>query len=171
MKQIIKIAFLLISFSNCKQRDEQECKDCYPENIGDIVFDKNLDDPSFKICNPDRIFQYYNLNTGLRYKGEKPKISEHFNELKTSEIAYEQSGYITIRFIINCEGKTGYFRVQQMDNNFNRNVFDVELLEKFLLLTKQLDGWITHEKSGRSVDYYQYLTFKIEKGKLIEIMP
>ena len=78
---------------------------------------------------------------------------------------------MTIRFIVNCQGQTGRFRVQGMSYKYNEKTFNKNLTSQLLSLTKQLDGWIIGENGGKKFDYYQYLTFKIEKGKLIEIMP
>ena len=82
-----------------------------------------------------------------------------------------ESGFITIRFIVNCEGQTGWFRMQEMDENYKANKFNKIILDELALLTKQLNGWEIAEDRGKKFDYYQYLTFKFKNGKLIEIMP
>ena len=143
----------------------------YPLHVGDIYFDSKMDDPSFKLCDEDRVFQYYNFGQGLQYKGEKPKINEHFGIGLKAESQKNESGFLTIRFIVNCQGKTGRYRVQGMDNDYKEKTFNDDLTSQLLNLTKQLDGWIVGEFKGKAYDYYQYLTFKIEEGKLIEIMP
>lgn len=140
-------------------------------HVGDIQFDPQIDDPGFKICDYEAVHQYYNFGKGLQYKGEKIKINEHFQgKLKTKEQPGE-SGFLTIRFIVNCEGETGRYRVQGMDNDYRPKDFNDELTAQLLNLTKQLTGWIPGEYEARRFDYYQYLTFKIENGHLIEIMP
>ncbi|MEF9480397.1 hypothetical protein OWR28_24350 [Chryseobacterium sp. 1B4] len=40
-----------------------------------------------------------------------------------------------------------------------------------LQFTKSLDGWMPKEIQGLKVDYYQYLTYKIENGKVSEVLP
>ena len=162
------IVIFLMSFSSCSQTLNLDSK--YPPHIGDSKFDANLDDPDFKVCNEDMIFQYYNFGKGLQYKGEKNKIQEHFNQLKTAKTIPE-FGFITIRFIVNCEGKTGRFRVQEMDTTYVEKQFNREFTARYLKLTKQLKGWEVGKLEDRVYDYYQYLTFKIDNGKLIEIMP
>jgi hypothetical protein len=143
----------------------------YPENVGDISFNPKLDDPSFKICNEKYVFQYYNFSKGLQYKGEKVKIDQFFREHFTYKKMAGETGSLTIRFIVNCEGKTGLFRVQEMDSHYNAKKFNAELRDQLLLLTRQLDGWVAAQWQGKKVDYYQYLTFRLIDGKLIEIMP
>jgi hypothetical protein len=48
---------------------------------------------------------------------------------------------------------------------------DEELENKLLKFTKSLDGWMPKEIKGLKVDYYQYLTYKIENGKVSEVLP
>ena len=161
------IVFAFITYS-CSPKSEKSS--AYPEHVGDISFDEKLDDSLFNICTKGRIPQYYEFGMGLQYKGEKPAINEHFKKLKNIELKNE-TGYITIRFVVNCEGKTGRFRIQEMNNDYQPRTFSKELVENILSLTKQLDGWIAGGDANHAFDYYQYLTFKIEEGKLIEIMP
>ena len=167
MKQFLLITILLSALYSCGQQSQSATD--YPEHVGDIAFDATLDDPNFKICNEKGIAQYYNFG-GVRFKGEKPKITEHFQNYKEIQ-APGETGYITIRFIVNCEGKTGRFRIQEMDNDYKAKSFRKEIHDQLLSLTKSLDGWVIAINQGYLFDYYQYLTFKIEDGKLIEIMP
>lgn len=171
MKLLIPTFVLLTMLYACAQTKEQENK--YPLQVGDIYFDAKLDDPNFKLCYEAEVYQYYNFGKGLNYKGEKIKINEHFKAGFKPNDNVNESGYLTIRFIVNCKGETGRFRVLGMDNDYKEKVFSESLTKQLLTLTKKLDGWMVGEFDGENVayDYYQYLTFKIEKGRLIEIMP
>lgn len=169
MRQGTLILILLTTLYSCGQTQEKKIN--YPLQVGDIHFDSKVDDPNFKLCDETRVQQYFSFGKGLQYKGEKAKIDEHFKyRLKTKEQKNE-SGFLTIRFIVNCQGKTGRYRVEAMDNEYNEMKFSENLTNDVLNLTKQLDGWIIGENEGKTYDYYQYLTLKIENGKLIEIMP
>lgn len=156
-----------IFFSCTTQQDQSQ--NTYPDHVGDIAPDKVLDDPAFKVCNEDEIFQYYNFGKGLQYKGEKPQIVEHFKTFVSQ--TEKQSGYITIRFVVNCNGSAGRFRIQQMGTDYLEIKFLPETVDQLLTLTEQLDGWMIGEYNGTVRDYYQYLTFKIQDGQLTEIMP
>ena len=72
---------------------------------------------------------------------------------------------------MNCEGKTGMFRVQQMDENYKETFFDKRFTNQLLEFTKSLNEWIPKEYLGIKINYYQYLTFKIKDGKISEILP
>jgi hypothetical protein len=168
MKQLSLIFILITTLYSCRQPPDNKAS--YPLHVGDIYFDSTIDDPDFKLCDENRVFQYYNFGKGLQYHGEKIKINEHFNGLIAKE-QKDESGFLTIRFIVNCQGKTGRYRVQGMNNDYKEKAFNKNLTSQLLSLTKQLDGWVVGEYEGKAYDYYQYLTFKIENGKLIEIMP
>jgi hypothetical protein len=116
MKHQTLALLLLATLYSCAPTKEKTQD--YPKNIGDIDPDNKIDDPGFTLCNEDRVLQYYNFGKGVQYTGEKAKINEHFrNKLKQHEQS-DESGYITIRFIVNCKGMTGRFRVQCMGNDY-----------------------------------------------------
>lgn len=171
MRSLFRIVIL---FAIVLQIAELACsekrKDKYPRQVGDIAFDSNTDDKKFKVCNENNIIQYYSLN-GIQYAGEKVKIVEHFKEKFQGENFKSESGYVTIRFIVNCEGKSDRFRVQEFDWDYQAKKFSKDLIKQLLELTKQLDGWMVPEYKNKKRDYYQYLTFKIVDGQINEILP
>lgn len=162
------LLFLAIIFFSCSQPEKPTE---YPLQVGDIAYDASIDDENFKVCDENRIAQYYNFGQGLQYEGEKLRLNQHFLTGYKPQVADDASGFITIRFIVNCHGQTGRFRMVGMDNEYNEKSFDEDIATQLLELTRQLNGWIVPQHDGQNFDYYQYLTFKIEKGELIEIMP
>ncbi|UCA61833.1 hypothetical protein KB553_10015 [Chryseobacterium rhizoplanae] len=150
----------------------QKLENTYLNNVGDIQFDPKIDDPEFKICNPDTSFQYYNFSKGFQYTGEKYQIQKEWNEKYPAIISkLKETGYITVRFLVNCDGKTGLFRIQEMDKNYIKISFSQDFVNTILKFIKELDGWVINEYNGQKVDYFQYLTFKIENGVVKEILP
>lgn len=132
----------------------------YPEHIGDIDFDATIDDPGFETCQ-SRIPQYYAL--GADYRVDNDVLMSHFESVKSDKI--QTLTYHTIRFVVNCKGKIGRIRQETMTGNYEaanlEPVVQNELLEKL----KAFNQWPT----GR--DFYQYLTFKIQGGKIMEVLP
>lgn len=165
------LLFLMPLLSNC-QADIKVTASKYPAQVGDINFDKKIDDPDFKRCIPENKhgYQYYNDSKGFQYKGEKLAIIRNL-EKENIQSSKDINGYVTIRFVVNCEGKAGIFRMKQMDENYIEKELDKSLSNQLLDFTKKLNGWIPKEIDGQKADYYQYLTFKIEHGKVSEILP
>jgi hypothetical protein len=170
------LLFLLpFTFSCVSQRKEppQEVKGdslTYPDHVGDSAFDKELDDPSFKVCSEGFTRQYYSFGTDV-YEGEKPVIVDFFRQNYRGEGFGDQTGYVIIRFIVNCQGRTGRFRVQEMDLNYQPIKLNSKLIDQLLRLTKELDGWKPAQEEGKSYDYYYYLSFQLVNGQIKAIMP
>lgn len=167
MRTILLICLIIVL--SCKHADEKNV--VYPRHVGDIAFDPLIDDPAFKVCNEDRVAQYYNFGDGLQYKGEMPALKAYFITGLKDIVDEDETGYLTIRFIVNCEAKVGRLRVQGMDNAYQAKKFNDKLEHQLVSLVKVMDGWIAQEHEGKKYDYYQYLTFKIEKGKITDITP
>jgi hypothetical protein len=169
MRLLFLSILLCLNLYSCGQK--KESSPGYPTHIGDISFNKEVDDSDFKVCDEDRVFQYYNFQKGFQYKGEKTEILNHFRIGYKTVDGESESGYITIRFIVNCNGETGRFRIEEMDMSYNSKIFDKKITDQLVSLTKKLNGWMRAEYENKIFDYYQYLTFKIESGKLTEILP
>ncbi len=142
----------------------------YPYWVGDIAFDPMLDDASFQTCNDSTTAQYFWFDEKT-YEGEKIAIEEFFQQHYKAAQAKPETGWLRIRFLVNCRGETGRFRCMGMDTTYREKIFDPSIQEQLLKLTKQLDAWKALAYRGQSCDYYQYLTFKIEAGVLKEILP
>ena len=76
MKEIILWIFCLAFLNASCGQSPKQTQMRYPENVGDIPFDKESDDPNFKVCNEQRSFQYYNSPKGFPFEGEKIALIE-----------------------------------------------------------------------------------------------
>lgn len=165
--------FLLITGSQpvLAQTNEPVYKtDSFPANTGDIAFDATLDDVGFTVCNPQVVFQYY--NTESWYKQHKRSIEKYFKDkYQPTTQTDDQTGYITIRFIINCSGKTGRFRMHELDKNYQPHQFDPGISNRLMQLTKEIQGWQPAVYKNKIYDSYQYITFKLKKGVIECVLP
>jgi hypothetical protein len=153
--------------------EQQSKESAYLRWVGDIEQNPELDDPDFTLCNGDEnVIQYFNLSTGFQYEGEKQAVIEHFSAAYKPVVDESQSGWIRIRFIVNCEGRAGRFRLTAADYNYNEKVFSTVITDQLLTIIQSMDGWqVLRRKSGNPVDYYLYLTFKLKAGVIVEILP
>ena len=139
--------------------------------VGDINADPKLDDPNFKVCGGDvNVAQYFHFGEGLDIAGEQPAIADAFYQ-NYKPVDSDQSGWIRIRFIVNCDGDTGLFRITGSDENYQQLEFDPAITAQLLEITKNLSGWATRENEYGPLNYYQYLIFVMEKGQIKEILP
>lgn len=140
-------------------------------HVGDIVYDPAIDDSDFEPCNAERAYQYYNFSNAIQYDGEKAAIRRIF-EKQYQPIEGAENGYVSIRFMVNCEGVSGWFRTTEMDQYYQPKSLNPKITSQLLEITKSLDGWkVGINSRDRKRDYYQYLTFKITNGTIEDIMP
>lgn len=140
--------------------------------VGNIAKDPSVDNPDFKVCDSlDRAAQYFNKQKSFAYTGEKAAVINIFKSDFKPLQKDDQNGWIRIRFMVNCEGKTGRFRMIQSNFDYEEFQFDKIIIDQLMSITKSLDGWEIASNEKFSYDYYQYLIFKIEKGELLEILP
>lgn len=166
---------LLASFFACAQESASFQNEYPPRHIGDIEFDPKMDNSDFKLCIPEYIAHYMSSdlsgNSAIDYKGEKYQIEKTFREKYHSKIAKKESGYIRIRFVVNCEGKTDRFRIFQADENYLETEFDKSITDQIINISKSLNGWNVKKYKEQPLDYYQYLIFKIKGGQIVKILP
>ncbi len=133
----------------------------YPDHVGDIAPDPELDNLDFKTCSKGKIPQYYAL--GADYRVANKVLMDHFGTVTLPDNT--PKGYYTIRFVVNCEGRIGRLREQSMNTDYQEMEFRKDLKATIRTRLLAFDQW----PQGR--DFYQYLTFKIEGGKISEVLP
>ena len=110
--------------------------------------------------------------------GKYPRSSETM--LQTTRVflarqhrAYQGSGYVTFRFIIDCEGRRqARVQVLQTDAAYQRYHFRPELVNELYGFLKTLTEWhVAKGPNGQSVNYLAYLSFKITDGKVVTVIP
>lgn len=124
---------------------------------------------NFKVCNKKYILQYYNTS-GLPYPDGKNGFRNYIN-LNYENRNYSDSGYLNIRFIINCEGKSGRFIIHENDLNLEPKQFNKELKQQLFNLITEIKQWNPIFLYEENRDSYMYVSFRIENGKITEIIP
>ena len=164
---------LVLAFSACHETAPIESK--YPRMIGDIAYDPSIDTTEHKLCNSEKFaVQYYvynHLEGNYPFKEEKHKVNEIFRNKYNPQNAKKESGLIRIRFLVNCKGEAGRYRVISMDENYQEKTFDPSITDQLLSITMNDLEWAPFETEGKKRDYYMYLIFKIREGEIIEILP
>jgi hypothetical protein len=132
------------------------------------TLDKGSD---FKLCNPEpQIYDYYNsYPPGGFLKGKNEMASIISSRIDKKKLLQE-SGYFTLRFVVNCNGEAGRFVTEETSLDFEKKKFHRETANHLYDIVKGLGQWrpVTLDKP---VDGYFYITFKLEDGELKEILP
>lgn len=132
--------------------------------------DEALLNDGFKICNENYIFQYYNQSQILPYINGKNGFRKYINENYENR-NYSDSGYLNIRFIINCEGKAGRFIVHENNLDLEPQAFHSELKNQLINLTTSIKKWQPIFLYEENRDAYMYVSYRIENGEITEIIP
>ena len=125
----------------------------------------------FKPCDHiDRIADYYNDDrSGI--KGGKGRLRTLLrNHLDIDHLA-EESGYLTFRFVINCDGEAGWFTTEEADLDYNRKQFSDQTksaLSRILMSHAEYKPLLINDDPR---DSFTYITFKLRDGKVEEILP
>jgi hypothetical protein len=84
---------------------------------------------------------------------------------------YSDSGYLNLRFIINCEGEVGRFVIHENNLDLEPNTFNKDLKNQLFKLTSEIKGWQPIVLYDDVRDSYMYVSYRIENGKITEIIP
>jgi hypothetical protein len=154
---------LIVILCSCGQESKK-----YTNDIGHINPKTALGDKNFKTCK-NKVFEYYNSEPDGGYKHGKKALRD--SVLRKYLVSINESGYLTFRFVVNCEGKAGRYTVIQNDLDFKPKEFDEELTSHLFTITQDLKEWRPVILENESRDYYMYITYKLLDGKIIEILP
>jgi hypothetical protein len=138
-------------------------------DIGDIHFDQNKDDTNFKICDSTIVPQYFSV--GTEYVGGARAIkNEIFSKIEINNTRFlNNSGIITFRFLVNCKGEIGRFRVFQVDENQKETNFSLESLTKLEEVIKKLSKWELKAYKNNIYDSYYIVRCIIKDGLITDI--
>lgn len=137
--------------------------------IEPIIYDETIDKFELSLCDENKIHQYYMVSTG--YNGGKRAIKNKLfpliNKNRTSFNA--GNGNVAIRFVVNCNGEIGLFRVKAVDKNLKTTDFNKTNLEYLISLVSQLDNWNVETKNDKKYDSYYFINFKIKNGYITDV--
>ena len=134
-----------------------------------IKYDASLDHKELSICNKDRIPQYY--SAGTNYSGGKRAIKKELLPLiSQKKIEFSsKSGYVTIRFIVNCNGEIGLFRANEIDSDIKSTEYDSATVGELKNIVSTLNNWEIKSYNENKYDSYYFINFKIEQGLITDI--
>lgn len=173
----IALLILLIGASCGKTVEEQPFDPKWKVGDFDPAWKEAGD--TYEVCDEAKIFQYYNFAKNTQYKGDRKAIKQYILANYKPIEDKSQNGYLTIRFVVNCEGEPGWYKVYEVDKDFQKTPFKTEISEQLIRLTKDLKDWIPAKgllrmegkDDGVIYDSYVYLSYKIKDGQVVEILP
>ena len=144
-------------------------KEQFPHNVEYIDPEKALYGKGFQACNEDGIAQYYNPERATYSKGKnglRKFIMSNYNNK-----GYSDSVYLNIRFVINCKGEAGRYIIHENSLDLEPIELDKDMTDQLFTLTRQLKDWNPVYFREKKWDSYMYISYRIENGEIIEILP
>ncbi|WP_281541996.1 hypothetical protein [Maribacter aestuarii] len=124
---------------------------------------------NFKRCSDKLPIGFYHSSASNIYKGGKPTFRKLI-ESSFSKEKYNDSGFLNFRFLIDCNGNIGDIETNELDVDLNPTKLDSNLVQELYKLSFIKENWnLVEAKEPR--DMYMYLIYKIEDGKVVEIIP
>lgn len=133
------------------------------------TLDKNVD---FKICGHEKfIADYYNSTPDGDYLyGKAALVDTIFANLDANKMM-NQTGMLTFRFVVNCNGEAGRFIAKGYDLAYQPFDFPEETVQHLYEQMLKLKEWQVVVINDEPRDAYFYFTFKINNGEIIDILP
>lgn len=143
----------------------------YDQHVGVIRKSNTRNTGEWSACYKEKIFPYYYGRNPASFAEGKDSLRQHFRMRYYNHGITNESGYITVRFIINCKGEPGMFEIRQVGMDFKKKKFNKQIVDQLFEILLQLESWKPVEFYGDKYDSFYHLTFKIENGELKEILP
>lgn len=167
MSKYLTIAFLSLAKLSLNAQNEE----LKPGALG-IVYT-----PEMQMCgdtlNGFPTVQYYEIN-GKNTKSSL-QIMNEWRQFFQKPHNFSESGFLTIRFILDCEGKPRLHRFFEMGLDYQRKSFSAALKVQVWDFVQQLEGFpkgvYTYNNQALNVNYYAYFIFKIRNGEFESIAP
>ena len=125
------------------------------------------------LCFPilSKRFNNYHQHAAKNYIGGKYALREYFmsnyKEITKSE---SNNGYIFVKFVLNCNAVPLGFQTEIMSLDFRPANLDERISSQLVTLLKNIKKWKATEIDNSKYDTRLMIGFKIENGKLTEII-
>lgn len=144
------------------------------QRIGYIDNNNTMDQKEgFVLCgHPDDIADYYNSeNAQTGYSLQKKVLVSSIRAEFDEQYLFSESGYLTFRFVVNCNGESAWYTTEESDLNFQHKTFNSQTVDYLYSIISKYNRWKPVMLKEEARDAYFYITFKLNNGKLDDILP
>ena len=153
-----------LGYKNYKNKKPEEI---HKVRIGYI--EKNeVEFDSIKEYAKESIYGTYSSTAPRIYKGSKYQFKKHILKNYTSEL-FDDNGYLVLRFYINHKGEVFLHETIELDHAYEAFDLNDSLVDKLTALSFRKENW--NPFGDNKSNYYMHLTYRIENGKITEIIP
>lgn len=169
MKFFFLCCITLALIGGCTQTNKvNDEKKEYSHDVGDILFDSRTDDPAFALCDSTKIIT---RRKALAYEGDRSKIGPACLEKFKFRPEFESfTGYVIVRFIVNCHNQSGRFRAKSLALDFSLQESPESLKNHLVDIVRGLNGWSHAYEKDAEFDLVKFINFKITDGQLENVL-
>ena len=142
----------------------------YKNYIGYIDQDKALLNKSYELCGDGDIYHTYSSASLKAYAGTKKQFRASLAQAYSGS-SFTDSGYLNFRFLVNCDGNPGWFETIQMNLDLEEHPLNPQIVDSLFTFTAAAKNWNPLEFRNGPSNYYMYVSYRIENGKVVEIIP
>ena len=165
---LLIISGSIIYYNNVGKYPQDKNK--YPHYIGYINPETSVLNDDFNLCDNGEIYGTHHGNPEFAFNINKKEFRDYvFASYNFNK--YSDSGYLNFRFIVNCEGRAGRFEINELNLNLEKTNLNNHLVEDLLSITAEQKNWNVFNVEGHPKNYYMYILYRIENGKITEILP
>ena len=145
-------------------------KEKFPHHIGYINMEKALLNDVYELCGNGNIYKTHHGAPDDAFEVSKKRFRETIlSEYKNEN--YADSGYLNFRFLVNCEGNAGWFEIVEMNLDLVETDLNDQMVNQLFKLTSNTKHWKILMLKEVPRNYYMYISYRIENGEIIEILP
>lgn len=145
-------------------------EDAYPNYVGFINQETAALNDVYELCDAESIYHVHHGASEKGYSVNKKHFRDNILSTYKNE-NYTDSGYLNFRFLVSCEGNPGWFETIQVYADFKKTNFSNGLVSQLRALTAQPANWNVITIEDNPVDYYMYVSYKLQDGEITEILP
>lgn len=145
-------------------------KEKYTNYIGHLPY--ATETSKFELCDENRIVGWFASAATYFpiYKGSKSTFKEYILQ-NFETVNQNDNGFLNLRFIINCKGEVGRMEINELDTDYQSTLLSPNLVNQIVTLSSRKENWTSPIIEDVTLDSYMYLIYKIENGKITEILP
>ena len=168
MLRRICIFILILTFYSC----DYYLINSYKNGVSYINPNSAIEVEAFEACYEEGILpSYFSRNKPTQFIHGKDSLRNYFFNEFHHEGYTNESGYVTVRFVVNCQGEIGRYEIHSIGPDYKKKKFPSLFTDQLLKLTSQLQDWQSLQIGDTKFDSYFHLGFKIENGTILEILP
>lgn len=139
----------------------------YPHSVGYLDSSNPDFSANFQRCNPDKkpLGYYHSASQRAFKKNKRAFVSRIQSTYKNDN--FSTSGIFNIRFLIDCQGNTGDYEINTLNNNYQKTSFDPNLINHLKKILLDKNNW----QGVAEEDLYMYLIITLKDGEIVEILP